>query len=222
MADKVKPLGFESTASGGGDNFPFPTELDPNEDYVAAKGIAFANNDNRLMDLDGSGNIQFKDATETAFWPLWKLKKALYNVFDPTGSSLVSTNTEAAIKEIATNVGTSSRAFTFCQYGGNANVGRFLEFFAGIDSDQAPLYTPVALKMLTIVSRGTASATCGISFYDNTTLLYTVTHTAVQQVVTTGTPASPIFTVPAGASLKVKVSSGSIIKPHLYFVAQGG
>src|SRR5574343_387196 len=99
MADKVKPLGFENTASGGGDIFPIPTELDPTEDYVAAKGISFENSDNRLIDLDGSGNLQFKDFTETVYWPFWKLKRALYNVFNPAPTAMVSTNTEDAIKE---------------------------------------------------------------------------------------------------------------------------
>lgn len=45
MADKVKPLGFENPALGGTELFPIPTELDPTEDFVAAKGIAFENLD---------------------------------------------------------------------------------------------------------------------------------------------------------------------------------
>jgi hypothetical protein len=222
MADLVKPLKIENPASGGTETDPFPVEANPSEDYLSAKGLAFENLDTRIMDLDGSGNIQFKDATETSYMQLWKLRRAIYEIFDPAGSTLVSTNTEAAIKEIATNVGTSSRAFTFASYGGNANTGRFLEFFPSIDSDLAPLYSPVALKALTIVSRSTASSTCTIGFYDNTTLLYTLTHTASTQVVVTGTPSSPIFTLPINGSLKIKVASGSITKPHLYFVAQGG
>jgi len=222
MADKVKPLKIESIAGGGAQNDMFPTETNPAQDYLAAKGIAFENSDARIIDLDGSGNLQFKDFTETTYVQLWKLRRAIYEIFDPTGSSLASTNTEDAIKELASTVGTSSRAFTFASYGGNANTGRYLEFFPSIDSNLAPLYSPVALKLLTIVSRGTASATCTIGFYNGATLLYTLTHTASSQVVVNGTPALPIFTLPALGSLSIKVDSGSITKPHLYFVAQGG
>jgi len=221
--DKVKPLGLENPASGGTQTDPFPTELDPNEDYIAAKGVAFENADNRLIDLDVSGNLQFKDFTETTYWPLWKMKYAAHHVFDPTGSPLISTTSEEAIKEIAGNVGTASRAFTFAQYNGNANTGRYLEFFSGIASSDAPIYTPEALKILTIVSRTTGtSATCTIGFYNSTALLYTLTHTAQKQVILIGTSALPIFTVPAMAELNIKIDSGSITKPHLYFVAQGG
>jgi hypothetical protein len=221
MADKVKLLKLE-TAIDGSQNDVFPTEINPAQDYVAGKGIAFENNDNRLIDLDVSGNIQFKDFTETVYWPFWKLKRALYHVFNNAGTILASTNTEDAIKEIAVNVGTSSRSFTFCSYNGNAGAGRFLEFFPAQDSNIAPLYSPVALKIITIVSRATAAGTAQVGFYNNTTLLYTVTHTASAQVVLTGTPAAPLFTLPATGSLKVKIASGSLTKPHLYFVAQGG
>lgn len=43
--DKVKPLKIESVASGGSSDDDFPTEVNPNEDYVSAKGIAFENLD---------------------------------------------------------------------------------------------------------------------------------------------------------------------------------
>lgn len=222
MADKVKPLKIENTSTGGGQTDPFPVETNPAQDYLASKGLAFENQDNRLIDLDVSGNIQFTDATELSPMQLWKLRRAIFEIFDPTGSPLISTNTEAAIKELANNVGTSSRAFTFASYGGNANAGRYYEFFPSIDSFQAPLFSPVSLKCLTIVSRFVAPATCTIGFYNGLTLLYTVTHTASAQVVLTAVPATPLFTLPANGSLNIKIDSGSGSKPHLYFVAQGG
>ena len=75
MADKIKPLGMESPSLGGTETSPFPTELDPTEDYVAAKGVAFENNDNRLIDLDVSGNMQFKDVGQASPFRLNKLVK---------------------------------------------------------------------------------------------------------------------------------------------------
>jgi len=44
MVDKVKPLGFETSIDGSQD-LPLPTEFNPNEDYLAVKGIAFENQD---------------------------------------------------------------------------------------------------------------------------------------------------------------------------------
>lgn len=42
MVDKVKPLGLEDSTSGT-QLLPTPTEMNPLQDYVAAKGIAFEN-----------------------------------------------------------------------------------------------------------------------------------------------------------------------------------
>lgn len=58
MADKVKPLGLENPSLGGTETSPFPTELDPNEDYVAAKGIAFENLDTFLIDKIGRSLVE--------------------------------------------------------------------------------------------------------------------------------------------------------------------
>lgn len=132
---------------------------------------------------------------------------------------------QQAIEELKLEVQDSSRGFTFCQFNGNANTGRFLEFFSGIASNEAPIYTPTALETLTIVARtSAASATCTIGFYDvspvTPVLLYTLTFTAQKQVVLD----DPIglFTVPAMGSLAIKIDSGSISKPHLYLIVKGG
>lgn len=65
--DKVKPLKIESSATGGTEDNLFPTEADPTEDYLAAKGIAFENLDTHLVDRVGN-DIRFTDpavGTET-------------------------------------------------------------------------------------------------------------------------------------------------------------
>lgn len=53
MVDKVKPLKIEHSSLGGTEDDPFPVEADPNEDYLAAKGIAFGNDDNFLIEKIG-------------------------------------------------------------------------------------------------------------------------------------------------------------------------
>lgn len=139
--------------------------------------------------------------------------------FDNSGSGMMSTDVEAAIKEAYDNASGVSKGFVFCQYNGNAGSGRFLEFFSGIDSDTAPLNTTVDLEIVEIVAATTATnTTCTIGFYNNTTLLYTVTFTAQKQRIVSGTP---LFTLPASGNLKIKIDTGSITKPHLYFIAVG-
>ena len=146
--------------------------------------------------------------------------------FDNTGSSLTSTLTGPAIRELSAEIDDSSRSFTFASYGGNANAGRYLEIFPGIDTSEAPLLVSNSFKVLHIVSRTTAAnATCTIGFYDiqsTPVLLYTTTFSAVKQVVETGTSSVPLFTLPSSGQLAIKIDSGSISKPHLYFTGQGG
>lgn len=144
--------------------------------------------------------------------------------FDNSTNGFTSITTQGAIEEVYNIASTSSRAFTFCQFNGNANAGRYVEFFSGIASNEAPLRVINALQVLTVVARTTAiNATCTIGFYDITpvtpTLLYTATFSAVKELVLTGTP---LFTVPANGKLAIKVDSGSISKPHIYLTGQGG
>jgi len=147
--------------------------------------------------------------------------------FDNTNAMLPNnpSETQSAIEELRNLIVDSSKAFTFCQYNGNAGTGRFLEFFSGIGSNDAPIKVIGELTVLTIVARTTAvSATCTIGFYDAIpnpdTLLYTVTFSNQKEVILDGIMG--LFSVPAGGQLYVKIDSGSIAKPHLYFTGQGG
>jgi hypothetical protein len=67
MADKIKPLKLENSASGGTQIDYLPTEANPTQDYLAAKGIAFENSDTRLLDLSAGGEIQYKDAVQGTY-----------------------------------------------------------------------------------------------------------------------------------------------------------
>ena len=53
MVDKVKPLKYESPSLGGTETDYIPTESDPNEDFVAAKGISFEGLDTYLFEKIG-------------------------------------------------------------------------------------------------------------------------------------------------------------------------
>lgn len=146
--------------------------------------------------------------------------------FDPTGSILTSTLTEGAIKEVASITASNTRAYTFAVYNANAGAGRYLEFFNGIASNTAPFFSPTSLKLLLVVTGTTAAnATCTIGFYDlqsgSPVLLYTQTITGVKRKTDTGSYASPLASIPANCLLAVKVDSGSINSPHMYFAIQG-
>lgn len=52
MIDKIKPLKIE-TAIDGTQTDPFPTEANPAQDYVAAKGVSFENSDEYYLSKIG-------------------------------------------------------------------------------------------------------------------------------------------------------------------------
>lgn len=143
--------------------------------------------------------------------------------FDPTGTDLTSDTAGEAIRELFDIAQGTSKGYVLASYGGNANTGRYLELFPTIAMDDAPLYTPDPLEVLTIVSETTAAdATCTLGWYNITpttpVLLHTTTFTADKIVLENG---GVIFSIPAEARLAIKVDSGSIGKPHLYFVLKG-
>lgn len=53
MVDKVSPLKYESSSTGGTENDFIPTEANPLEDYLAGKGISFEKSDDFLLDKVG-------------------------------------------------------------------------------------------------------------------------------------------------------------------------
>jgi len=157
----------------------------------------------------------------------WRQLSAIDLPFDPSTSSLISTTTQEAIVESTTLILGTSKAFILAKYNGNAITGRYLEFWAGISSDDAPIESTAPLKCLEIISRTTsATATATLGFYDieptTPVLLHTTTFSATKDVVEAGTSASPLFTLPALGQLAIKVDSGAILTPHLSFITQGG
>lgn len=60
MVDIVRALKVENTITGSQENFG-PTEVDPTEDYLAAKGVAFQADEATSISRDGLGNILLKD-----------------------------------------------------------------------------------------------------------------------------------------------------------------
>jgi hypothetical protein len=109
MVDKVKPLKIENASLGGTQNDPFPTETNPTQDYIAAKGFAIENLDTYLVDKSGS-NMQFTDPTAGAR-TLNQLRTASQNSFDNTSNGFTATNVQTAIEE-ARNTATGLLMYT--------------------------------------------------------------------------------------------------------------
>ena len=62
--DKVRPLKIENTVDGSQDDDGYPTELNPVEDYVSAKGVSFENSDGHFIDRNpATGEIRLTDPT---------------------------------------------------------------------------------------------------------------------------------------------------------------
>jgi len=69
MVDKVKPLKIESSATGGTEDDMYPVEVDPAEDYVAAKGLSFENLDDYLIEkIGGLVKIQIPDHSQKVIY----------------------------------------------------------------------------------------------------------------------------------------------------------
>ena len=139
-------------------------------------------------------------------------------------NGFMSKNVQEAIEEALAQAIANDRFIILAQYNGNAGNGRVLEFFIGIDSEDAPLVIGAQdVEVLAIACSTTAnSSNADVSFYDLvadpglTTPLYTLDMAGQKDKIDLGAPA--LFQIPGGGQLTVAVSAGNIQKPHLYIV----
>ena len=138
-------------------------------------------------------------------------------------NSFVKKNVQEAIEECLALAISNDVFMILASYGGHANTGRFLEYYSGLDSSIAPLFLPRGSNVIAIVAATTAKkATCKIGFYNTAitpaTLLYEVEFVDQKRVTLEGTVTSPLFQIAAASELGIRISSGSINKPHLQVV----
>lgn len=209
MVDKVKTLKLEDSTSGTEFNFT-PTETDPAEDYLAAKGIALENEDATLIDKAGDGQIQFTDAVN-ATKKVSDLLDAEQEVFDPTGTDLVSTLTGPAIRELRNKVSNSaSPGFSFGK-SGNIPNGTWLLRPGSVPSNKAGItvgfINPEILKIVT--------ATENLDTYDITVYEHEGDEVNLTSLVTKSVVAARSSTfdvtisMTTGRQLAIKVTAGS-------------
>lgn len=137
-------------------------------------------------------------------------------------NGLVSKTVQEAIEEVKGLAESNERFLVLPQYNGNANTGRYLEFFAGIDSSDAPLVFASAASIISIICSTTSpSSDATLGFYNlfadpgATTPLYTLDMNNQKTKIDTGLP---LFIIPTNGLLAVKVDSASILKPHVQVV----
>jgi hypothetical protein len=101
MVDRVKPLKLESADTGGTQDDPFPTSLDPNEDHVDARGVVFQDStgsDETTAITRSGDDMTLKDVNNPTPLTLTQLLAAAGTIFDEdtivtddiTGQVLVS------------------------------------------------------------------------------------------------------------------------------------
>lgn len=135
--------------------------------------------------------------------------------FGGVASGLQSTDVQNAIEEAKADAIANDLFLILPRYGGNANTGRYLEFYAGISSDIGPLYFSSSTNLLaTVLQTTAATATCNMGVFDlnvsSVTPVYTVVMTAQKRVQYIG---SPLAVFAAGSLIALQITSGSINTP---------
>ena len=133
--------------------------------------------------------------------------------------TFVSTDVQNAIEEAFSLAVANDRFLILAHYGGNANVGRYLEFYPNEASDVGPITLVNAAKIISIsMQTSAASATCNVGIFDlnvsSVTPIYTLVMTAQKRVTYSGTALVPLATAPANSLLALRVTSGSINTPE--------
>jgi hypothetical protein len=141
--------------------------------------------------------------------------------FGGVPSDLTSTNVQDAIEEAKNDALSNDRYVILGSYGANANAGRYLEFFAGIDSFEAPIILPVSTKLINFVAAASAVSNGSMAFFDlnvsSTIPVYIINYSGSDSVIGSGTPSSALAVFPPNAKLAIRVTNGSVLKPRIYF-----
>lgn len=209
MVDRVKPLKNEESTNGTEIDFG-PTETDPSEDYLAAKGLALENSD--LLLIDAAGNeIQFTDPTNGTK-KVSDLLDAEQEDFDPQATGLVSTKTGPAIRELSTNVSQSASPGFSWGKSGNLSTNTWLLNDSVPCNKAGRTITFNNAKIVRIFSASEDLDTYTLTIYEhegNEVNLTSLT-TLVVSASRTGDSGTISINVTTDMQLAVRVTSGSV------------
>lgn len=133
-------------------------------------------------------------------------------------SGIQSQNVQDAIEEAKADALANDRFVVLTHYGGNANVGRYTEWYPAEGSDTSPIFLAAAANLLNVTCQTTAAtATCTLGIFDlnvsSVTPVYSFSMTAQKRVSFVGAPILATFA--AGALVAIRVTAGSINTPEL-------
>lgn len=140
-------------------------------------------------------------------------------------NGFTSKDVQEAIEEALYLAISNDRYLVLCEYNGNGNNGRLLEFYPGIDSFEAPLHFNGDTIITSIICSTTANnSNASMEFFDKNadpnllTPLYTFSMSNQKTVEIIGSATLPLFNIPSTGELVVRVASGSIQKPHMQII----
>lgn len=146
------------TSIDGTENDAFDVELDPSEDYVAAKGMAFENEDGTRIYKDGD-DMEFLDNNNTTPVTLTELKE---------GADLAQVGRYAIV----------------LQHNGSVSDGTFIGYDSLIPGDASPIIFPEPCSIFEFTfTNSRTSADYTLEFRKNSTVatpFYTVSKTNTQ------------------------------------------
>ena len=133
-------------------------------------------------------------------------------------SGIESVDVQSAIEEAKADALANDRFVLLSHYGGNANVGRYTEWYPNEASDISPVYFAVTTRLLNVTCQTTAAnATCTIGFFDlnvsSVVPVYSFSMAANKRVNFIGAPTLATFA--AGCLIAVRVTVGSINTPEI-------
>lgn len=110
--DKVRPLKIENPATGGTETNPFPTEIDPLEDYVSSKGLSFEDSSTTFIDSN-SGLVRV--GSGSAVFTLPGTNGIIQDMLSNNGAGSLSWKAPIAQYQYAESLGISSTTATTFQ-----------------------------------------------------------------------------------------------------------
>ena len=165
------------------------------------------NGSTQIVTLNNNANVALASINAN-----FRLTAVLRDNSTAAGIWLVSITTGSSFSGVSGIIGS---------YGGNANVGRYLEIFPGIDSLTGPYYIPTNAYIVAFTFSATAASTGTCSLFKTSDLVNPITSLTLTAAlnVSTVTLNVPLSTADL---ICARITSGSINKPYIVWYITGG
>jgi hypothetical protein len=183
--------------------------------------------------------LQFPNATTLqtghTFW-IWNGSTQIITIKDAASVTLASINANfrvtAVLRDNSTAAGiwlisiTTGSSFSgvsgiIASYNGNANVGRYLEIFPGIDSLTGPYYIPTNAYIVAFTFSAIANSTGTCSLFKTSDLVTPLVSLSLSASKNVSTVTLNVA-LNAGDLICARITSGSINKPYIVWYITGG